>query len=168
MNGRVELSRRRFGNKDQGSECPSDPLVDETEDAVSVGVRQLCCREGTNARSFDRGRENLKHTAQIVVGEDQFRLLVESEGKAVLKASTEEQLELDWSASQCKTQTPDGKEVTRLYVSADGVLVSTTTQSEKDKRRVTVREKRRKLPPQKRQKLRRLGAVKKGSDQRYK
>ena len=168
MNGRVELSRRRFGNKDQGSECPSDPLVDETEDAVSVGVRQLCCREGTNARSFDRGRENLKHAAQVVVGEDQFRLLVESEGKAVLKASAEEQLELDWSASQCKTQTPDGKQVTRLYVSADGVLVSTTTQSEKDKRRVTVREKRRKLPPQKRQKLRRLGAVKKGSDQRYK
>jgi hypothetical protein len=168
VNGRVELSRRRFGNKDQGSECPSDRLVDATEAAVSVGARQLCCREGTNARSFDRGRENLKHAAQVVVGEDQFRLLVESEGKAVLKASAEEQLELDWSASQCKTQTPDGKEVTRLYVSADGVLVSTTTQSEKDKRRVTVREKRRKLPPQKRQKLRRLGAVKKGSDQRYK
>ena len=168
MNGRVELSRRRFGTKDQGSECPSDPLVDETEDAVSVGVRQLCCREGTNARSFDRGRENLKHTAQIVVGKEQFRLLVESEGKAVLKASADEQLELDWSASQCKTQTPDGKEVTRLYVSADGVLVPTTTQSEKDKRRTTVREKRRKLSPQKRWKLRRLGVVKKGSDQRYK
>ena len=126
MNGRIELSRRRFGDKDQGSECPSDRLVDATEAAVSVGVRQLSCREGTNARSFDRGRENLKHAAQVV-GEEQFRLLVESEGKAVLKASADEQLELDWSASQCKTPTPDGKEVMRMYASADAVLTPTTT-----------------------------------------
>ena len=168
MNGRIELSRRRFGDKDQGSECPSDRLVDETEAAVSVGVRQLCVREGTNARSFDRGRENLKHAAQIVVGEEQFRVLVESEGKAVLKASTDEQLELDWSASQCTTQTPDGKEVTRMYVSADGVLVPTTTQQEKDKRRATVLKKRQNMPPRQRQQLNPLGAVKKGSDQGYK
>jgi len=168
VNGRIELSRRRFGDKDQGSECPSDRLVDETEAAVSVGVRQLSCREGSNARSFDRGRENLKHAAQITVGEEQFRLLVESEGKAVLKASADEQLELDWSASQCKTQTPDGKEVTRIYASADGVLVPTTTQQEKDKRRATVLEKRRKMPRQERRKLKPLGAVKRGSDQRYK
>jgi hypothetical protein len=168
VNGRIELLRRRFGNKEQGSEHPIDPLVDETEAAVSVGVRQLCCREGTNARSFDRGRENLKQAAQIEVGEEQFRLLVESEGKAVLNATSEEQLELDWSAAQCKTTTPDGKETTRIYVSADGVVVPTTTQQEKDKRRATVVRKRRKMPPEKRQKLNPLGAVKKGSDQRYK
>ena len=30
-----------------------------------MGVRQLSCREGTNARSFDRGRENLKHAVQV-------------------------------------------------------------------------------------------------------
>ena len=150
-------------DKDQGSECPSDRLVDTTEAAVSVGVRQLSCREGTNARSFvDRGRENLERPAQVVVGEEQFRLLVESEGKAILKASADEQLELDWSASQCKTQTPDGKEVTRMYVSADGVLTPATTQQEKDKRRATVLEKRRKMPRQERQKLKPLGTVKKG------
>jgi len=168
VNGRIELSRRRVGDKDQGSECPSDRLVDETEAAVSVGVRQLCCREGSNARSFDRGRENLKHAAQIEVGEEQFRLLVESEGKAVLKASDNDQLELEWSASQCKTQAPDGKEVTRMYASADGVLVPTTTQQEKDKRRATVLKKRQNLAPQERQKLKPLARVKKGSDQRYK
>jgi hypothetical protein len=168
VNGRVELLRRRFGTKAQGSECPSDRLVDETEAAVSVGVRQLCCREGGNARSFDRGRENLKHAAQVAVGEEQFRLLVESEGKAVLKASGEEQLELDWSASQCKARTPDGKEVTRIYASADGVLVPTTTQEEKEKRRATVLKKRRELPRQKRRRLKPLRAVRKGSDQRYK
>ena len=142
--------------------------MDETQAAVSVGVRQLCVREGSNARSFDRGRENLRHAALIVVGEELFRQLVEGEGKNVLRLSGEDQLELDWSASQCKTQTPDGGEVSRLYASADGVLVPATTQQEKDKRRATVQKKRRSLPPQKRKKLKPLGRVKKGSDQRYK
>ena len=128
----------------------------------------MCVREGANARSFDRGRENLRHAARIVVGEEQFRQLVEAEGKNVLRLSGDDQLELDWSASQCKTQTPDGGETTRLYVSGDGVLVPTTTQSEKNKRRATVLKKRRSMSREKRKKLKPLGRVKKGSDQRYK
>jgi hypothetical protein len=167
-NGRIRLSRRRFGNKQQGSECPSDLLVDNTEAAVSVGARQLCCREGNNARSYARGCENLKHAAQITVGEEQFRQIVQSEGMAILKASDDEQLELDWSASQCTTQTPDGKETTRIYVSGDGVLVPATTQQEKDKRRETVLKKRKNMPRAQRGRLKPLRAVKKGSDQGYK
>lgn len=167
-NGRIELRRRRFGDKRQGSECPADRLVDETESAVSVGARQLCCREGANARSFERGRENLRHAAQIDCGKELFRRIVESEGKAILRASADEQLELDWSASACRTQTPDGRQVSRMYVSADGVLVPTTTRAEKDKRRATVMRKRREMPAERRRRLAKLGPVKKGSDQRYK
>jgi hypothetical protein len=167
-NGRIELRRRRFGDKNQLSECPVDRLVDETEAAVSVGARQLCCREGGNARSFERGRENLKHAAHIDCGKELFRQIVESEGKAVLKASDQEQLELDWSASQCTTQAPDGRQVSRMYASADGVLVPTTTRAEKDKRRATVKRKRQDMPHKQRDRLRKLGPVKKGSDQRYK
>jgi dsDNA-binding SOS-regulon protein len=145
-----------------------DRLLDRTEQTVSVGVRQLCCREGTNARSFARGRETLRYTAQIETGEELFRVLVESEGKAVLKASAQEQLELDWSASQCMVQRPDGQPTTRIYVSADGVLVPTITQEEKDKRRAKVMERRAQMPRKRRGQLKRLGAVKKGTDQRYK
>lgn len=145
-----------------------DRLVDETEATVSVGVRQLCCREGGNARSFERGRENLKCLAHIDCGKELFRQIVESEGKAVLRASAQEQLELDWSASQCTTQAPDGREVSRMYVSADGVLVPTTTQAEKAKRRQTVRRKRAAMKPGQRRHLPRLKPVKSGSDQRYK
>jgi hypothetical protein len=143
-------------------------LVDATEATVSVAVRQLCCREGGNARSFERGRENLKHLAQIDCGKELFRQIVESEGKAILAASAQEQLELDWSASDCKTAPPRGHEVSRMYVSADGVLVPTTTQAEKDKRRATVRRKRRQMPATRRRRLGTLKAMKKGSDQRYK
>jgi len=145
-----------------------DKLLDETETAVSVGVRQLCCREGTQARSFVRGRENLKHAAQLQVGEEQFRQIVESEGKAVLAASESEQLELDWSGAQCVAQTPAGQTTTRLYASADGVLVPTTTQAEKDKRRATVKKWRKDTPRKQRGKLKRLPPVKKGTDQKYK
>jgi hypothetical protein len=167
-NGRIELRRRRFGDKNQLSECPVDRLVDETESAVSVGARQLCCREGGNARSFERGRENLKHAAHIDCGKELFRQIVQSEGKAILKASAQEQLELNWSASDCKTQTPDCRQVSRMYASADGVLVPTTTQAEKDKRRATVLRKRRAMAGTARGRLRKLDPVKKGSDQRYK
>lgn len=138
------------------------------EATVSVGVRQLCCREGGNARSFQRGRENLKHGAQIELGEELFRQVVESEGKAVVRASVDEQLELDWSAGQCQARASDGRKTSRLYVSADGVLVPTITQAEKDKRRARVMASREKLPPPARKGLRRLGSVKKGTDQRYK
>jgi hypothetical protein len=145
-----------------------DKLVDETETAVSVGVRQLCCREGTQARSFARGRENLKHAAQLDAGEELFRQIVESEGKAVLQASESGQLELDWSGAQCVAQTPEGQSTTRLYASADGVLVPTTTQAEKDQRRETTKKWRQDTPRAQRGKLKRLPPVKKGSDQRYK
>ena len=135
---------------------------------LSVGARQLCCREGGNARSFERGRENLKHLAHLDCGKELFRQIVQSEGKAVLKASAQEQLELDFSASDCKTQTPDGRQLSRMYVSADGVLVPTTTRAEKDKRRATVRRKRQAMAARQRRRLRTLAPVKKGSDQRYK
>ena len=145
-----------------------DQLLDETESSVSVGVRQLCCREGTQARSFARGRENLKHAAQLTVGEELFRQVVESEGQAVLQASESEQLELDWSGKDCLAQTPQGQTTTRLYSSADGVLAPVTTQAEKDKRRATVKAWRKRTPRKKRGKLKRLPATKKGSDNRYK
>jgi hypothetical protein len=134
---------------------------------VSVGVRQLCCRKGTQARSFVRERENLKHAAQLCVGEELFRQSVESEGKAILKASESGQWALDWSGKQCVAQRPDGQATTRLYASSDGVLAPVTTQAEKDKRRQTAKKWRKQIPPNKRGKLKGLPAVGKGSDNRY-
>jgi hypothetical protein len=55
-----------------------------------------------------------------------------------------------------------------MYASCDGVLAPVTTQAEKDKRRATTRKWRKQTPRKKRGKLKRLPAVKKGSDQRYK
>jgi hypothetical protein len=152
----------------EGSDSPVDRLVDAVESAVSVGTRELCCRLGIAGRSFDRSVKNLDQAAQIRMSEEMLRQVVESEGKAVLKASEEEQLELDWSAADCRVQTPDGQDATRVYASADGVLVPTTTAAEKAKHRETVLGHRATMTRKQLRRLARLGAVKKGSDQRYK
>ena len=138
VNDQVQLWRRRYYSPGEGSDHPLTRLMDAMETTVSVGVRQLSCELGLDAISFARGVRNLKDAAQVTMSEGTFRKLVVSEGKAVLKVSREEQLELDWSASDCKTTTPGGQEVTRLNVSADGVLVPTVTQAEKEKHRQTV------------------------------
>jgi hypothetical protein len=169
-----------------------DRLLDLAQDMVTVGLRQLCCEQGIAGRSFARSVRNLKSAASIVMGEDLFRKVVESEGKAVLRTSGEEQLELDWSAAQCKTKAPPEQEgnppavpaveglpstveglpstveVSRMYASCDGVIVPTTTEKEKRKRRATAIAQRRQMPPERRRELPALPGMKKGSDQRYK
>lgn len=140
--------------------------MDGAEAAVSVALRQLCCRLGIAGRSFARSVENLKEAGQVVMGEELFRQVVEGEGKAVLRAPDDGQLEIDWSAAQCQASGPAGETVSRLYASADGVLVPTTTAGEKHKRRATTLDQRKRMSPRRR--LRTLPAMKRGSDQRYK
>jgi hypothetical protein len=77
-------------------------------------------------------------------------------------------LPVDWSAKECLVEKADGQKKSRVYASADGVLVPATTQSEKDKRRATVQQKRRAKRARKGVKRARLSAVKRGADQRYK
>lgn len=142
--------------------------MDAAEATVSVGLRQLCCRLGIAGRSFARSVQNLKEAGQVVMGEDLFRRVVEDEGKAVLRAPDDGQLEIDWSAAQCKANIPAGETASRLYASADGVLVPTTTAQEKHKRRATTRQRRKRMSGPKRRRLPKLPAMKRGSDQRYK
>jgi hypothetical protein len=168
VNGRIEFRRIRWYAQDAGSDSPLDRLIDRLESSVSVGVRELCCRLGIAGGSFARSVTNPDHAAQIRMSEEQLRKLVESNGKAVLSAAKSEQLEIDWSASQCKTKSPDGREVSRIYVSADGVMVPVTTTSEKRKRRATVMKRRRETPTPKGRKRPHLPAVKTAADQRYK
>lgn len=135
---------------------------------MSVGVRRLCCELGLDARSFERATQRLKGAAQLAMSEEQFRQIVERDGKAAVALSASEELEAGWLASECKTLTPDGQEISRVYGSADGVMVPTATQEEKDKRRVNVLERRKRMPRAQRRPLAKLAAVGKGTDQRYK
>jgi hypothetical protein len=167
VNGRIQTRRNRW-HGGAGSVTPIDRLLDRAESVVSVGVRELCCRLGVAGGSFERAAGNLDQAARVRMSEEKFRQVVESEGKAVLSAGETEQLELDFSASDCKVRTAQGEEVSRIYGTCDGVLVPVTTRAEKDKRRASVLRKRRAKPPEKGKKRQRLVAVKSGADQRYK
>jgi hypothetical protein len=162
------MRRVRWYASSEGSDSPLDRLLDAAEATVSVGVRELCCRLGIAGGSFARSAENLKRAASIMMAEEKLRVVVESEGRAVLKASAEEQLEIDWSAAECKTLAPSGEQVSRVYTSCDGVMTPVTTAAEKQKRRATALKKRREKSRKRGRRRSRLPAVKAGSDQRYK
>ena len=168
LNGRIEVRRVRWWTPGAGCLAVVDRWRDQTEATVTVGVRELCCRLGTAGGSFARSAENLQRAAQLRMSEETLRQVVESAGQAVLAAAQAEQLELDWSASSCQTQTPPGQTVSRIYVSADGVLVPVTTAAEKQQRRKTVLERRRTWPRRRGHRRPPLRVVKAGADQRYK
>jgi hypothetical protein len=125
----------------------------------------LFCRLSLDTHSFSRAADNLQATAHLTVSVENLRQIVEQEGKWVVEHQTHEQLEFDWTASECQTTKPDGSQGSRVYLSSDGVLVPVITQQEKQRRRQKAKVKRKKLGSDH---LRRLPAPKRGADQRFK
>jgi hypothetical protein len=134
-NGRVNIRRKRWQAKAGGGVMPVDALLDAAEETVSLGARELCCRLNSTGKSFVRTADQLKHAAQLSVGETLLREVVEAEGKRVLAASESGTLKPQWQAKDCKVKTPEGKEVSRAYLGIDGFTVPTVTDEEKRQRR---------------------------------
>jgi hypothetical protein len=164
----VGLRRTRYYDPAGGSEAPVDVLVDQSQQLISLGVAEMACRLAIDSASFERAAGNLLRTAGLSLSEERLRQLVEHEGKLVLEAQRTEQLELDFTAGDCKTQGPDGQQTTRVYLGLDGVMVPVITQAEKDKRRAKAKEKRKHLPRRRGVHRPPLPAGKKGTDERYK
>ena len=141
-----------------------DRLLGMAQSTVSVGLRELMCLAGMQGRCFARGADILWKLVGIRVGEELLRQTVHKEGQCDQQMSSQEQLDPGWKASDNTVQSPDGKQASRAYVSADGVMVPTTTQQSKDKRRQTDVKKRRAMPWHQRIELKPLGAVGKESD----
>ena len=166
-NGRVSIRRKRWQALEGGGVMPVDALLDAAEATVSLGARELCCRLNATGKSFIRTVAQLKHAAQLFLGETLLREVVEAEGKRVLAASESGTLKPRWQAKDCKIKTPEGKEVSRAYVGIDGFMVPLLTEQEKCKRRqqvVAARAKRGADKP----KLAPLRRRKSGADERYK
>jgi len=160
------LRRRRYSDPDAGSCFPLDPWLDRLEDTVSVGLRELACRINLGARNFDKAAENLKKAAQVDLSGEFLRQIVESEGKALLAKAQAGQLPVDWTAEDCQAHDSQGQttEKTRVYLGADGFMVPTITQAEKDKRRAAIKAKR----CRRGKKCRPLPRAKPGADQSFK
>ena len=166
INGRVHLWRRRWYSPGEGTTAPLDQWLDAAEGTISLGVREMACRLNGDGKNFDKAAANLGRTAQVRLSGETLRVLVEAEGKRVLQAQRSGQLEVDWSASDCRTEAG----TTRVYFGSDGVTVPMIAAAEKVARRQKVKEKRKRpgKGKNKGKKARPLPPRKTGADQRYK
>lgn len=160
VNGRVRLCRIRWHSVEEGSQTPTDQLLDEAERAISEGVREMACRLNRGATSFQQTSENLARAAHLTVSKETLRQLIEGEGKAVLKAQQRGELAPECQATECRTASG----TSRMYLGCDGVMVPLITDAEKQKRRTKVKEKRKKRG----RKCRPLPPRKTGADHAYK
>ncbi len=101
---------------------------------VTMGVRELACR-------LNNAADNLARTAQIEMGADPLRLLVEAEGRHVIEAQRTGAVPPAFQAGDCTV--PDHPGQTRMSVGVDGVMVPPVTDAEKRKRREKTLEQRR-------------------------
>jgi hypothetical protein len=154
------LRRIRWHDLQEGSQTPTDALLDEAERAISEGVREMACRLNRGATSFQQTADHLARAAHIEVSKETLRQLIEQEGRAVIEAQRRGELSPDWQASDCRTESG----TTRVYLGADGVMVPLITDAEKKKRREKVRQKRQKSG----RRCRPLPPRKEGADQQYK
>jgi hypothetical protein len=145
VNGRITLSRRRYAAPGVGSTHPLDAWLDQAEDSLSLGLRELACRLNLASPNFDKAAENLGRAAQVHLSGEFLRQVVESEGKAVQAAAKAGQLPIDWQASDCPALDQDGRptERSRIYLGSDGVMVPHVTAAEKRTRRDRTKSKRR-------------------------
>lgn len=164
VNGRVRLWRRRWHGAGVGTLTPLDPLLDAAGATISVGVRELCCRLNGNSKNFDRTAENLARAAQVAVSGETLRVLVEGEGRRVLRMQNAGTVPVGWSATDCQTEPGGAPAPTRVYLGSDGVMVPMVTDLEKRTRRHQVKQKRRRRG----RRARPLAAAKAGADQKYK
>jgi hypothetical protein len=164
INGRVHLRRRRWHCASEGTTTPLDAWLGTVEETISLGVREMACRLNGDGKNFDKAAANLSRTAQVSLSGESLRVLVETEGRRVLRAQRSAQLPIAWSAGDCRVEPKAAGSSTRLYLGSDGVMVPMVTDREKQSRRESIKRKRRRRG----KKARALPPRKLGADQGYK
>jgi hypothetical protein len=139
INGRMRLMRVRWYCCEEGSETPTDHLLDQMEATISEGVREMACRINQDASSFEKAAANLDRTAHVRISKESLRQLVEAEGKSVLRQLQQGELRPNWTSEDCRIEEGPA----RLYLGCDGVKVPLVTDEEKKKRRQGIHAKRR-------------------------
>jgi hypothetical protein len=102
VNGEVTLRRRWWSSSSTGSFAPADALIDTQHATVTVGVREMSARLNNGQRGFNAVAENLARTAQVILSAEQVRLLVEEDGREVLRQQRNGTLSPAFQASDCR------------------------------------------------------------------
>jgi hypothetical protein len=117
-----------YWSRQRGSVIPTDQWLGLATSGLSVGVREMCCREALHC-SFEIASDNLQRMAQLSLAGRSLREAVESQGRAVLTAQQKGSLRPAFTAEDCTDQT--------VITGADGVMVPLVTEEQKQKRRQT-------------------------------
>jgi hypothetical protein len=158
--------RRRYSAPGAAGCFPLDRWLDQAEDTLSLGLREMACRLNAASHNFDKAAQNLARAAQVRLSGELLRQLVESEGKAIRAAAAAGRLPAGWSAGDCPALDKDGQPTdrTRVYLGSDGVMVPLVTAAEKQARRAKVKAKRRRRG----KKCKPLPKARGGADQAFK
>jgi hypothetical protein len=168
-NGDIELCRRYFAATGVGSAAPVDAVagVDGQRGGVagtvSPGAREILCVFG-QTQSFRCAARHTGRIGHVPVSAEKLRQVVEATAHAVRQERESGRLPAAWRAEQAKTD--QGQP--RVYQGADGVLVPTVTQAEKDRRRQRQQGRRRQRQQAGIGNAKPLPTPRRGSDQRYK
>lgn len=129
--GHLEVERRIWWRKGEGTAPPADEWLNANAARVSVGARERCCRIGRHPQGFKRSAEDLQRLAGWSVSPERLRQIVEGEGERVAKLRESGLLSPQWSASDCRAAPRD---TSLLYIGVDGFMAPMVTQEEKRKR----------------------------------
>lgn len=170
-NGLIELRRRYFAGKGHGSAVPVDAAagvdgqIAGVGRSVSPGAREILCVFG-KTESFRAAAAHAGKIGHISVSAEKLRQVVESTAAHVRQQREQGQLPAAWKAQEATVEGKSG--VTRVYQGADGVMVPTVTQAEKDKRREQHQQRRKERQQAGIANAKPLPTPRAGSDQRYK
>jgi hypothetical protein len=131
IGGEIRLRRRYFWSKREGGVFPADASIGIALTRASPAAREACCTMGV-VQDFAQSAEDLYRLTGLRISKERLRQITASEAAEVAVRNAAAALPSSWSAKEA-TVTPHGP--TRVYVGADGVMVRTVTQDEKDKRR---------------------------------
>lgn len=156
VNGAIHATRERYvichrDDPQATVELAALPVVGDDPDCrskVTCGVRELMCRVNLGATSFQAAAALLKQMAQVDSSAERLRQVIEREGKAVQRMQQTRPPAPAWTAEDCRVDAEDANQLllpfcpTRVYTGCDGVMVPRVTDTEKRKRRETVKAKR--------------------------
>jgi hypothetical protein len=131
IGGEIGLDGRYFGSPSGGGIYRVDASMGIACSKASPAVREVCCTMG-GVQDFAQGAEDMQRLTGLRISKERLRQITESEAAQIEARGANGTLCPSWSAQE-ETSAPNGP--TRVYVGADGVMVRTVTQEEKDKRR---------------------------------
>lgn len=156
VNGRIEIKRNTYRNKEGISVVPYDQLLGIDKDNYSPGVREMCCREGSHC-SFKASSSNLKRLAQLEISSTTLSKIVYQQAEKISLQQSRGDVKADFTCKDCSDET--------VITGADGVMVPLVTEQHKSNRRQTEKIKRQK---EGRKSTVQRGRPKKGSNGDYK